>query len=309
MLASLGRIETIGSAAIEKAITVMPISPTAQPSASRAPLSARVFAVLAVLLCGLLALSAGSVYAQTLSGSVRVTPAVAAANQPRTITFSGVGYNGCTPIAGPLRAEPALDPKVITMELLYPPTFAPCTQALTPYETTFTFTPPREGNLVVLAKFANEVIGVGSLIVGEARPSGPLNLSGMWIDWSRPASMVHLSQSEATGSINGILGAYKSDGTPTWWLIHSSRQTGENTFDAIVSEYVAEERYNCGPTVGFGLCDGLRVKQETVVGALRITRHSKDGISLSVSPNSNCLFTCTPRPNPLFGGSYSRFVF
>jgi hypothetical protein len=258
------------------------------------------------LFCAVLTASSGNVQAQSLSGSIHVTPAVAPENQQRTITFSGVGRNGCTPVAGPIKAEPALDPKVITIELLYPPALGPCTQALTPYETTFAFTPRRNGTLVILAKFGNQIVGVGSLNVGAAQPSGAINLSGVWLDWSRPASIVHLSQSDINGSIAGIVGAYKPDGSPTWWLVHSSSRTGDNTYQARVSEYVAEELRSCTPAVPFGFCDGLFVKEEKYVGVMQITVQSKDVIELRLSPE--CFFTCNPGHFPAYSGVLSRFV-
>ncbi len=285
----------------------MSTSPADQQCASRACFSAPYLLALAALLCGFLSLFSGGVYGQSLSGSVRVTPMTAAANQPRNITFSGVGLNGCTPVAGPLRAEPAADPKVIRIELLYPPTLGPCTQALTPYELTFAFTPPRNGNLPILAYYQNQLVSVGSLIVGEAQSSGSLNLSGMWLDWTRPASMVHLSHSETGGGITGIVGTYNKDGKPTWWLIQSSTRAGENTYQARVSEYVAEERGSCTPPRAFGLCDGLSIKSERDIGVLEITVQSRDAIQLTLRPE--CLFLCNPGFDPAYWAVLSRFVF
>jgi hypothetical protein len=244
----------------------------------------------------------------TLSGTIRVTPETGLPGQERTITFSGVWHNGCIPVAGGVAEEPANNPVLIRLRINILQTLAPCIQAITPYELSFKYT-PNGANLAIIASTNDQrVLANGSLVIADLQAPIP-NLSGTWINWTRFASTLNLTQSTASNAVVGNWGTFNLSSsntvTPISYFIHSSRPVSGNVYEATLTQYGAEEFF-CNP-LDPSCTPGFRINRATDVGIVRITLFSKDVITVEAR---------TPGPDGSSSSgkaflfeSFSRFIF
>jgi hypothetical protein len=273
-------------------------------SLSSSAIRAARLTVFALSLAALCATTAAN--ALTRSGTVRVTPELALPGQERTITFSGVWQDGCVPVAAGVTEEPPGNPVIIRLRVSVTQSSAACTQAITPYELTYKYTP--KGSLAIVASITPQIIvGYGSLAIGDA-PIATTNLSGSWIDWTQTDSILNLTQSTSSSAVVGNWGTFNNAGVPTWYFIHSSRRVAPNILEASLSEYIAEENssFLC-PPVPRTICPGYTIGGERKAGLVQITFYSKDVISLLARvPGSDGSFA---NGTTFLSNSFSRYNF
>jgi hypothetical protein len=262
-----------------------------------------VSAVWLLLLC---AASIGNT--QTQSGTIRVTPDLGLPGEERTITFSGIWPNGCIPVADGVTAEPIGNPSIIRLRVNIVQTLAPCTQATTPYELIYKYTPSALALAIVAETNDRRVLAYGRLAIGDLPLPLP-NVSGAWIDWTRVASILNLTQNISNFSIVGNWGTFNNSGAPTWYLIHSSRLVAPNTYEASLSEYIAspDPAVSCLTGQPPTFCPGFIITGERSVGIVRITARTRDIIELDArTPGPDNSFA-TGRP--FLVNSFSRYNF
>jgi hypothetical protein len=214
------------------------------------------------------------IYLPSSTGTVTVDPAFAPLNQPRTITVSG--FSRCIEGYALNVDESASDANVITLTFRAISAFDPCFAA--PHDTKINYTPTTPGNKVIVVKFANssQALAYGTLSVGDA-PSVPTDVSGMWINWSKTSSILNLTHSKGD-VIGGVLGTFDAAGKPNWLFINRSRRILDNVYEAVLSEFAAEQFFcipldpRCAPS--------FRINRSTDVGIVRITVYGNNVVAL-----------------------------
>ncbi|MBL8522013.1 MAG: hypothetical protein JNK75_15250 [Betaproteobacteria bacterium] len=160
------------------------------------------------------------------SAAVNVQPATADIGVARTIQVSGHWINGCAPVSARATQFPVNGVPVVTLELQEPLTLIACTQAITPYTLSASFTPVARGRLrIVVVSSSGQFLGEGLL---DVRQAGDMHsrhdVTGVWYDPTTNGSGLTFIHSRTTDSlVFGTWYVYGTDGVARWFTIQSTR--------------------------------------------------------------------------------------
>lgn len=201
----------------------------------RASSFARKF-LLGAFLAGSAAMTANAQTDLTLppfSPIVTVSPVVANVGVARTITIAATWPDGCVPVNPTLSTSNVPVQDAINITFTVPQTFAPCTQALTPYSVTFTYTPTRPGVQRISVMLTDgRYLGGGQLVTQAAgQPRAAQDLTGVWYDPSSNGSGIALFHSQSTTDVMaGTWYVFDGAGKPFWYLIQNGRWQSNNHY-------------------------------------------------------------------------------
>ena len=180
---------------------------------------------------------------------IAVNPVVADIGVPRTITVAASWPNGCVPVSPTLSTSTVPGADTINIHFTVPQTFAPCTQAITPYSATFNYTPTKAGTQRIAVMLTDgRYLSGGQLITQAAgQPRASQDLSGVWYSPASSGSGLALFHSQSTTDV--LVGAwyvFGAGGKPFWYLIQNGRwQSSTNYVGNLVESEAGAE--NCSP--------------------------------------------------------------
>lgn len=202
--------------------------------------SSRTVSLMYALLCltslGILSLPAAAQAGLTLppfTPIISVSPAVAAPGVERTISIAASWPDGCPPMNATLVASPAPGSTAITIRFSIPQTLVACTQVVTPYSGSLTFTPTVAGvQKIAVTLNDGRLLGEGSLVTRAADGQhSRWDLSGAWSEASTNGSGMALFHSHAgSDALAGTWHVYDTSGRPFWYLIQNGRWDSDTVF-------------------------------------------------------------------------------
>lgn len=163
---------------------------------------------------------------------VTVTPEVAPVGVPRTITFSAAWQDGCVPGNASLLIEPLPGISILTVRLVLPQSLVACTQAVTPYSATLTYTPTAAGVQRISVMLSDgRYLGQGEIITQSASGArAATDVTGVWFDPASNGSGLSLFHAQDGSDVAaGTWYLYNNSGTPTWFLIQNTRWESSTT--------------------------------------------------------------------------------
>jgi hypothetical protein len=184
-------------------------------------------------------LPALGVHAQTdltlppFSPIVTVSPLVADIGVPRTIQVSGSWPDGCAPVSASLSVSTIPGQTTLNFRLQQPLTFAACTQVVTPYSHTLSYTPTQAGvQRIAVMLTDGRYLGGGQLITqASGQPRASVDLTGAWYTPVTNGSGLALFHSQSTTDVMaGAWYVYDSTGKPFWYLIQNGRWQSNTAF-------------------------------------------------------------------------------
>jgi len=211
---------------------------------------------------------------------VTVSPLVADVGVPRTITVSASWRDGCVPMNPTLTVGPLPGQNHVNIRFSQPLTLIACTQAVTPYSATLTYTPTQAGTQRIAVTLTDgRYLGGGQIITqatGKVRASR--DLSGVWYSPATNGSGLALYHSqEGSDIMAGTWYVFDNNGKPYWYLIQNGRWDAPDRYTGDLVE-VTSNPGNCFLLNG---CARL-MSAATRVGTLRIDVKGLDTIDVAV---------------------------
>jgi hypothetical protein len=217
---------------------------------------------------------------------ITVNPLVADVGVARTITVSASWPDGCVPVNPTLSTSNIPGADTINIHFTVPQTFAPCTQAVTPYTATFNYTPARAGvQRIAVMLTDGRYLGGGQLITQTAnQPRASVDLSGVWYDPASNGSGLSLVHSQTTSDVlAGAWYVFDGAGKPFWYLIQNGRWQSSTAY---VGNLVEAQAAATGCNVLLPACP--RPQQSSRIAAnISIQILAQDRIRVMVTPHGD----------------------
>lgn len=161
------------------------------------------------------------------SPTVSVSPIVAVTGTARTISITGTWPDGCVPGNASLVSAPLPGINTLTIRLVIPQSLTACTQAVTPYSATLTYTPTSAGVQRIAVMLSDgRFLGRGEIITQTTNaPRAGIDLTGVWFDPTTNGSGLSLFHAQDDSDVlAGTWYLYATNSvTPTWFLIQNTR--------------------------------------------------------------------------------------
>jgi hypothetical protein len=175
-----------------------------------------------------------TVQAQTVLTSeptIRVTPASAPANVPRTIDISGIAIS-----CGPPTIAATVDSSLVsqTDNLLIrisgftirsPNLPPPLCDIIVPYRATVSYTPAADGVIRIVPVFSGgTIVGGGRIVTTNAvsEPRSALDITGAWYDpATNGTGFTFVHSASRSDQLFGTYYTYDASGVPRWFVINN----------------------------------------------------------------------------------------
>lgn len=236
-------------------------------------------AMLALALPGL-AHSQDSLTLPPFSPIINVSPLVADVGVPRTITVSASWPDGCPPMNPTLTAGTLPGQTHISIRFTLPLTLVACTQVVTPYSASLTYTPTQAGvQRIAVTLTDGRYLGGGQIITqsaGKVRASR--DLSGVWYSPATNGSGLALYHSqEGSDIMAGTWYVFDNNGKPYWYLIQNGRWDAHDRYTGDLVEVTS----NPGTCFLLNGCARL-MSAATRIGTVRIDVKGLDTIDVAI---------------------------
>ncbi|MBL8515487.1 MAG: hypothetical protein JNM76_00845 [Betaproteobacteria bacterium] len=215
---------------------------------------------------------------------VTVSPVVADVGVARTITVSASWPDGCVPVSPSLSPSTLPSSDTLNIRFSLPMTLIACTQVVTPYSATFTYTPTKAGAQRIAVMLTDgRYLGGGQLITqGAGQPRASVDLTGVWYDPASNGSGFSLFHSQSGSDVMaGAWYVYDGTGKPFWYLMQNGRWQSNTTYLANLIEL---QGATTGCAILLPAC--ARPQQSTrIVANISIQVLSLDRIRVTVTPH------------------------